>query len=67
VVSQFRDSSSGVPTAVIMFAHDVGIRPLAETDNNITTWTDITERGGHFTALEEPAATIRDFFRSLPR
>jgi hypothetical protein len=50
-----------------MFAHDVGIRPLAETDNNITTWTDITERGGHFTALEEPAATIRDFFRSLPR
>lgn len=63
-------SSSGVATGVIMFAHDVGIRRLAETDNNITMWTDITERGGHFAALEEPdtlAANIRDFFRSLPR
>ena len=64
------ESSSGVPTGVIMFAHDVGIRRLAETENNITIWTDITERGGHFAALEEPdtlAANIRDFFRPLPR
>ncbi len=64
------DSSSGVPTGVIMFAHDVGIRRLAETDNNITMWTDIPERGGHFAALEEPdtlAANIRGFFRSVLR
>jgi len=63
------ESSSGVPTGVIMFAHDVGIRRLAATDNNITTWTDIPERGGHFPAMEEPgtlAADIRDFFKSLP-
>ena len=33
--------SSGVPTGAIMFAHDVGIRRLAEQTNNITTWTDI--------------------------
>lgn len=63
-------SSSGVPTGVIMFAHDVGIRRLAETDNNITVWTDVPARGGHFAAMEEPdtlAAAIRDFFRSLSR
>jgi epoxide hydrolase len=57
-------SSSGVPTGVIMFAHDVGIRRYAETSNNITTWTDV-ERGGHFAALEEPAILIehvREFF-----
>lgn len=44
--------------------------PLAETDNIITMRTDITERGGHCAALEEPdtlAANIRDFFRPVPR
>ena len=29
--------SSGVPTGVIMFAHDVGIRRYAETENTITS------------------------------
>lgn len=60
--------SSGVPTGAIMFAHDVGIRRLAEQTNNITTWTDIPDRGGHFAALEEPRLLtdhIRAFFRDL--
>ena len=59
--------SSGVPTGVIMFAHDVGIRRLAETGNHITTWTDVPERGGHFAALEEPETLVRhvqDFFHA---
>jgi pimeloyl-ACP methyl ester carboxylesterase len=59
---------SGVPTGVIMFAHDVGIRRYAERENTITRWTDITDRGGHFAALEEPHALIDDlgeFFRPL--
>ncbi|MEH1129064.1 epoxide hydrolase family protein [Micromonospora sp. CPCC 206061] len=59
--------NSGVPTAAIVFAHDVGIRRYAETENTITRWTDV-ERGGHFAALEEPetlTADIRDFFRDL--
>ena len=58
---------SGVPTAAIMFAHDVGIRRYAGTSNNITTWTDI-DHGGHFAALEEPellTSHIRTFFRDL--
>ena len=60
--------SSGVPTGAIMFAHDVGIRRLAEQTNNITAWTDIQDRGGHFAALEEPqllTEDIRTFFRDL--
>lgn len=59
---------SGVPTGAIMFAHDVGIRRYAETENSITRWTDVTDRGGHFAALEEPPLLtddIRAFFRTL--
>lgn len=59
---------SGVPTGVIMFAHDVGIRSYAERENTITRWTDVTDRGGHFAALEEPQLLIEDlteFFRPL--
>jgi pimeloyl-ACP methyl ester carboxylesterase len=58
---------SGVPTGVIAFAHDVGIRRYAETENTITRWTDV-DRGGHFAALEQPAtliADIRAFFHDL--
>ncbi|MGH3503842.1 MAG: epoxide hydrolase family protein [Nocardioidaceae bacterium] len=64
------NDSSGVPTATIMFAHDVGIRRLAATDNNIVRWTDVPDRGGHFAALEEPdtlVSDIRSFFESLSR
>jgi pimeloyl-ACP methyl ester carboxylesterase len=59
--------NSGVPTAAIVYAHDVGIRQFAETDNTITRWVDV-DRGGHFAALEEPASLvsdIREFFRAL--
>lgn len=62
-----RKQNSGVPTGVIAFAHDVGIRRYAEAENTITRWTDI-DRGGHFAALEEPAALvadIREFFHDL--
>ena len=60
-------ANSGVPTGAIVFAHDVGIRRYAETDNTITRWTDV-DRGGHFAAIEEPAtlvADLRAFFRDL--
>ncbi len=59
---------SGVPTGAIMFAHDVGIRRYAETENTITQWVDVEDRGGHFAALEEPElliTDIRSFFRTL--
>ena len=45
--------NSGVPTAAIVFAHDVAIRRYAEAANTITRWADV-DRGGHFAALEEP-------------
>ncbi|WP_214402882.1 epoxide hydrolase family protein [Pseudonocardia lacus] len=56
--------NSGVPTGVIVFAHDVAIRRYAELDNTIVRWTDV-DRGGHFAALEEPElllADVREFF-----
>ncbi|MBB5790162.1 epoxide hydrolase family protein [Jiangella mangrovi] len=58
---------SGVPTAALVFAHDVAIRRYAETENRITRWNDV-DRGGHFAALEEPElllADVREFFRDL--
>ena len=59
--------NSGVPTAAIVFAHDIGIRRYAEQENTITRWVDV-DHGGHFAALEEPemlTADIREFFRDL--
>jgi epoxide hydrolase len=59
--------NSGVPTAVIAFAHDVCIRKYCEEANTITRWTDV-DRGGHFAALEEPeilVTDVREFFRDL--
>ncbi|WP_152362102.1 epoxide hydrolase family protein [Microlunatus speluncae] len=61
------NENSGVPTAALVFAHDVGIRRYAERENTITRWTDV-DRGGHFAALEEPELLIKDvreFFRDL--
>ncbi|MFB2583097.1 epoxide hydrolase family protein [Herbiconiux sp. P15] len=61
-------ADSGVPTAAIQFAHDIGIRQVAERANTIVRWTDVEDRGGHFAALEEPemlVADLREFFRSL--
>jgi pimeloyl-ACP methyl ester carboxylesterase len=59
-------ANSGVPTSVIVFAGDVGIRASAETSNTIVRWTDVVDRGGHFASLEEPemlVADIREAFR----
>jgi epoxide hydrolase len=59
--------NSGVPTAAIVFAHDVGIRRFAEAENTITRWVDV-DCGGHFAALEEPSILvddIREFFGAL--
>ena len=59
---------SGVPTGVICFAHDIGIRRFVEASNSVVRWTDVTDRGGHFAALEEPAMLvddIREFLRPL--
>lgn len=61
-------ASSGVPTAVICFAHDIGIRRFVEDAHNITRWTDVEDRGGHFAALEEPDTLVddvREFLRGL--
>lgn len=61
---------SGVPTAALMLAHDIGIRRYAETEDTITRWVDVTDRGGHFAAMEEPALLtddIRAFFHPLRR
>jgi pimeloyl-ACP methyl ester carboxylesterase len=60
--------NSGVPTASISFAHDVGIRRFAEKSNTFLRWTDVEGRGGHFAALEEPAMLVDDiraFLRDL--
>lgn len=59
-------ASSDVPTAVICFAHDIGIRRFVEDVHYITRWTDVADRGGHFAALEEPdmlVDDVREFFR----
>lgn len=63
-------ANSGVPTAAIQFAHDIGMRRLAETSNTIVRWTDVEDRGGHFAALEEPGILVDDiraFFTALTR
>lgn len=60
--------NSGVPTAAIQFAHDIGLRHAAEQSNTIVRWTDVEGRGGHFAALEEPdilVTDIREFIRPL--
>jgi pimeloyl-ACP methyl ester carboxylesterase len=60
-------ANSGVPTGVIVFAHDIGIRRYSERSATIVRWTDV-DRGGHFAALEEPellVTDVREFFRGL--
>lgn len=58
---------SGVPTAFIQFAHDIGIRPLIQQEHNITRWTDV-DHGGHFAAMESADELVHDlraFFHEL--
>jgi epoxide hydrolase len=60
-------ANSGVPTAALNLAHDVGIRRYLESEHTITRWTDV-DRGGHFAAMEEPEILtndVREFFRDL--
>jgi len=60
--------NSGVPTAAIQFAHDVGIHSHSTYANTIVRWSDIGDRGGHFAALEEPEhliSDLRSFLRDL--
>lgn len=56
------------PLGAIMFAHDIGIRHLAEREARIVHWTEVPDHGGHFAAMEEPAllaADIRAFLGGL--
>ncbi|MFC9440402.1 epoxide hydrolase family protein [Nocardia sp. NPDC057030] len=60
-------TNSGVPTAALILAHDVGIRRYSEPENTITRWTEV-DHGGHFAALEAPellTTDVREFFRDL--
>ena len=60
----------GVPTGVAVFNEmNRPPRQLAEPYYDIRRWT-VVDRGGHFPALENPAALvseIRQFFRALRR
>lgn len=61
-------ADSGVPAAAIQFAHDIGLRYLAEQSNTIVRWTEVDNRGGHFADLEEPEVLVgdlREFLRPL--
>jgi epoxide hydrolase len=60
---------SPVPTAVADFPaeHQIPLRHKAESANNVVRWTSF-ERGGHFAAMEQPAALVDDiraFFGDL--
>jgi epoxide hydrolase len=61
------EEPSGVPTAFLELAHDIGIRRFVEREHRVERWTDV-DRGGHFAAMEEPelfVADVRGFFRSV--
>ncbi len=58
-----------VPTAVADFPaeNQIPLRHKAEQANNIVRWTSF-KHGGHFAAMEQPDALVRDireFFRTL--
>jgi pimeloyl-ACP methyl ester carboxylesterase len=56
------------PFGAIMFAHDIGIRHLAEQEFDIVHWTEMPDHGGHFAAMENPvelAADLRTFLDAL--
>ena len=40
------------------------MRRIAEESNNIVRWT-VLERGGHFTAMEEPDLVVADLRAAL--
>lgn len=51
----------GIPTGVVAFPKEIikAPRSWCEQAYDITHWTDM-ERGGHFAALEQPAAFVED-------
>ncbi|WP_410652332.1 epoxide hydrolase family protein [Amycolatopsis sp. cmx-4-54] len=56
-----------VPTGVLVSAHDVTVRRWAERDHHVVHWTELGH-GGHFLAMEAPAALVDDvrvFFRKV--
>ncbi|KRA24437.1 epoxide hydrolase [Microbacterium sp. Root61] len=58
---------SEVPSGVAVFPGDVGIRRIAERDNNVVHWSEF-DRGGHFPAMEAPdllVGDLRTFFRGI--
>jgi pimeloyl-ACP methyl ester carboxylesterase len=58
---------SEVPSGVAVFPGDVGVRPIAERENNVVHWSEF-ERGGHFAAMEVPdllVGDVRTFFSGL--
>lgn len=58
---------SEVPSGVAVFPGDVGIRRIAERDNNVVHWSEF-DRGGHFPAMEVPdllVGDLRTFFRGI--
>lgn len=58
---------SGVPTACLEFAHDIGIGQFVEREHRVVRWTDV-EHGGHSAAMEEPETLVedlREFIRDL--
>ena len=58
--------TSGVPTAAIMFAHDVGIRRYAETYNNITAGPTSTAAGTSPRSRTRVLTDhVRAFFREM--
>lgn len=59
--------TKGVPTGVLLSAHDVTVRRWAERDHNVVRWTEL-DTGGHFLSLERPDLLVDDvraFFREL--
>ena len=59
--------AKGVPTGVLLSAHDVTVRRWAERDHDVVRWTELDE-GGHFLSMEKPDLLIGDlraFFREL--
>lgn len=60
------DTPSTVPTAVAVLPHDIGspVRRIAERTTAITRWTELAD-GGHFGALEQPAAIVDDLRAAL--
>jgi microsomal epoxide hydrolase len=50
-----------VPTAIAMFPREVMQvpRPAVERKYDVRQWTEF-DRGGHFAAMEQPAALVED-------